>query len=810
MTSPPRPFPHPCPRPPSDRARRHRTARTGAAAAGLLLAAASLTALGAAGPAAAESGDYTWHNAQIEGGGFIPGIVFNRSEPGLAYARTDIGGAYRWDGDDGRWVPLLDWVGWDEWGWTGVAGLATDPVDTDNVYAAVGTYTNDWDPGNGAVLRSRDRGETWEAAELPFKLGGNMPGRGVERLSVDPNDNSVLYLGAPGGHGLWRSTDYGETWSEVESLPNPGDYVQDPDDSSGLSSDNQGVGWIAFDETSASPGSRTQDLYVGVMDKDDTVYRSTDGGESWERIPGLPEGHLAIEGVVDHENGLLYISTSDTGGPYSGDSGDVWKFDFATEEWTNVSPVPSGSEDNNFGYGGLTIDRQNPATLMVSTQISWWPDMQMYRTTDGGESWTQAWRYGAYPERINRYEMDVSAAPWLTFGEDPEPPETAPKLGWMTQAMEIDPFDSDHLLYGTGATLYGIEDLTDWDADETVTVEPKARGIEETAVNDLAAPPGETPLVSALGDIGGFRHEDLGTVPDLMHTEPFHANVTSLDFAESAPEHFVRVGSGDDDSVPSIAVSSDGGATWQPGQEPSGVTGPGTAAMAADGSTIVWSAEGAGVHSSTDSGASWSASSGVPDGARVQADRVDPDVFYAHAGGAFYVSTDGGATFEESAAQELPQSSVRFAAVPGNTGDVWLAGGSEDGAYGLWHSTDSGASFERLSGVEEADTVGFGKAAPGSDYPAVYTSARIDGRRGIFRSDDGGTSWTRINDDRHQWGWTGAAITGDPDVYGRVYVSTNGRGIVYGDSNDSQWWQDSETGWWQDGDTEYWQGDWGD
>ncbi|WP_234433488.1 hypothetical protein, partial [Streptomyces sp. NRRL WC-3549] len=36
---------------------------------------------------------YTWKNARIDGGGFVPGIVFNRSEKNLAYARTDIGGA---------------------------------------------------------------------------------------------------------------------------------------------------------------------------------------------------------------------------------------------------------------------------------------------------------------------------------------------------------------------------------------------------------------------------------------------------------------------------------------------------------------------------------------------------------------------------------------------------------------------------------------------------------------------------------------------------------------------------------------------
>ncbi|WP_218780876.1 hypothetical protein, partial [Streptomyces reticuliscabiei] len=47
-------------------------------------------------PAVGAADTYTWKNARIDGGGFVPGIVFNRTEKNLAYARTDIGGAYRW------------------------------------------------------------------------------------------------------------------------------------------------------------------------------------------------------------------------------------------------------------------------------------------------------------------------------------------------------------------------------------------------------------------------------------------------------------------------------------------------------------------------------------------------------------------------------------------------------------------------------------------------------------------------------------------------------------------------------------------
>ncbi|GGV37496.1 xyloglucanase [Streptomyces griseoflavus] len=755
-----------------------------ALAAGLLAGGPPALAAGAPEPATSLAADtYTWKNARIDGGGFVPGIVFNRGEKDLAYARTDIGGAYRWQESSKTWTPLLDSVGWDDWGHTGVVSLASDTADPDRVYAAVGTYTNDWDPGNGAVLRSTDRGASWRKADLPFKLGGNMPGRGMgERLAVDPNRNSVLYLGAPSGNGLWRSTDSGASWSRVTSFPNPGNYAQDPSDTSGYASDNQGIVWVTFDESTGSAGTATKTVYVGVADKENAVYRSTDAGATWQRIAGQPTGHLAHKGVLDAENGYLYLAYSDTGGPYDGGKGRLYRYATATGTWTDISPVAEA--DTYYGFSGLTVDRQNPGTVMATAYSSWWPDTQIFRSTDGGGTWTQAWSYTSYPNRQNRYTMDVSSSPWLTWGANPSPPEQTPKLGWMTEALEIDPFDSDRMMYGTGATVYGTENLTNWDEDTSFTITPMVRGLEETAVNDLVSPPSGAPLISALGDVGGFRHTDLTKVPPMMFTQPNFMSTTSLDFAESDPGIVVR--SGNLDSGPHIAFSTDNGANWFAGTDPSGVSGGGTVAAAADGSRFVWSPQGAGVHHTTGFGTSWSPSSGIPSGAVVESDRVDPKTFYGFKSGTFYVSTDGGATFKASAATGLPAGdSVRFKALPGTKGDVWLAGGASDGPYGLWHSTDSGASFTKLPGVDEADTVGFGKAAPGASYQTLFTSAQIDGVRGIFRSTDRGATWTRVNDDAHQWGWTGAAITGDPRVYGRVYVATNGRGVVYGDTSDT-------------------------
>ncbi|MEU2239099.1 cellulose binding domain-containing protein [Streptomyces sp. NPDC018338] len=746
--------------------------------AGLLTAAApSVTAAPTAADPAATSASYSWKNVRVDGGGFVPGIVFNRAEKDLVYARTDIGGVYRWNQAAASWTPLLDSVDWDHWGHTGVVGLASDTVDPDRLYAAVGTYTNDWDPGNGAVLRSADRGATWQRTDLPFKLGGNMPGRGMgERLAVDPHKNSVLYLGAPSGNGLWRSTDSGVTWSKVSSFTNPGNYQQDPTDTSGYNSDEQGIVWVTFDESTGTPGTATGTIYVGVGDKENAVYRSTDAGATWTRLPGQPTGYLAHKGVLDAENGHLYLAYSDTAGPYDGGKGRVWRYATATGEWKDISPVAEA--DTFHGFSGLTVDRQRPGTVMVSAYSAWWPDTQIFRSTDSGSTWTKAWDYTAYPTRANRYTMDVSTVPWLTWGATPAAPEQTPKLGWMTEALEIDPFDSDRMMYGTGATIYGTQELTKWDTGTNFTIRPMVKGLEETAVLDLASPPSGAPLISALGDIGGFRHTDLTAVPSMMFTSPNFTSTTSLDYAETNPNAVVR--SGHLDGGPRVAFSADNGANWTAGQEPSGVTGGGTVAVSADGGRYVWSPDGTGVHTGT--GGAWTASTGIPAGATVESDRVDPRTFYGFKDGTFYASTDGGATFTARATGLPAKGNARFKAVPGRKGDIWLAGGAPDSTYGLWHSTDGGAAFTRVSGVDQADTVGFGKAAPGAAYPALYTSAKIGGVRGIFRSTDAGTTWVRINDDAHQWGWTGGAITGDPRVYGRVYVSTNGRGIIYGDT----------------------------
>ena len=117
------------------------------------------------------------------GGGFVDGLVFSPRVPDLLYARTDVGGAYRWDAPTQTWIPLLDWLGPDQANFTGIESIGLDPSNPDRIYLAAGTYRF----GDAAILRSDDRGKTFKIFKVPFRMGGNDDGRANgERLAVDP------------------------------------------------------------------------------------------------------------------------------------------------------------------------------------------------------------------------------------------------------------------------------------------------------------------------------------------------------------------------------------------------------------------------------------------------------------------------------------------------------------------------------------------------------------------------------------------------------------------------------------------------
>jgi hypothetical protein len=721
----------------------------------------------------ASTGPYTWKSVTIRGGGFVDGIIFSPIQRDRVFARTDMGGAYRFDAALNGWVPLLDWISRNESNWIGVESIAADPQDPDVVYMAAGTYLT---AGNGVIMRSTDAGASFTVYPIAVPMGGNSDGRSMgERLAIDPNLTSTLYFGSR-ANGLLRSTDSGATWQNVVSFP-----VLGGNSSGGT---QLGLSFVVFDPTSGSSGSASSVIYVGVADvtAGSNLYVSRDAGENWQLIDGGPSAQMPHHAVLD-ATGKLYLVYNNGPGPNGITAAGVWTYDTASGQWQDITP--SGLTKSH-GFGGLSVDASAPGTAVVST-IDMWPD-QILRTTDGGSHWTEI---GANAQH------NPNGAEWLRFGATNC---AAPSYsGWMGD-IEIDPFDSNHVMYVTGQGVWSTNDVAAPAAsDRTWTFED--RNLEQTAVTDMVSSVNGA-FLSCVGDIAGMRHEDLSVpAPTGMYDNPVFGNCTSLDFAANDPSIVVRAGNPSSANPRKYgAYSRDNARTWAPFASlpvPSNATcsSGGKLALSADGSSVVWSlrctvttgdasTSSTTIAVSSDMGASWTPVVGVPAGASIAADRRNPAKFYAYAyannAGAVYVSTDSGKTFAaaQNTAAFLGRGVIR--AMFGVEGDVWIVA-SSGSSSALYHSTQSGDNFLPAA-VDGAYAVGFGKAADGQSTPAVYLFGQVAGTLGFFRSDDLGRSWSRLDDDRHQFG-TAGYIAGDENVYGRVYIGTNGRGIVYGDPN---------------------------
>ena len=716
---------------------------------------------------------YTWNNVRIVAGGYVDGIIAHPGQQGLFYARTDVGGAYRYNATTAQWVPLNDWTPPADSQWMGIESIAIDPNNTNMLYMVAGLYTPSW-AANGAVLVSSDQGAHFTSYPLSFRVGGNEDGRNVgERLQVDPNKGSVLFYGTfndasqPSTNGIWTSTDSGSTWTRVSGF-------------NALSSDGTGAGvaFIAFYKPSSSAGSPTKTIFAGVSTSTaaSSLYESTDGGVTWAPVAGGPAtGMLPQRGLIGPD-GNLYITYGNTIGPNGMTAGQVWKYSIGLNIWQNITPTDPYNYPS--GYSGLSVDPEKPGTVIVMTMDHWWPSDTMYRTTNGGSSWTDV---GANAVR------DSSLSPWIV-----QQGQTQAAFGNWGEAV-IDPFNSAHAMYGYGGGIWSTSDLTSADSGQATQWSLGDNGIEETAVLAMISPTAGAPLISGLGDVCGFVHTNLSAAPTTQVTNPVCSNGTGLDFAKSTPSTIVRVGTGGNNVFGS--VSSDGGNTWTAFANQAGSSnGGGTVAISADGGTIVWAPSDVAPVASTNNGASWttltypssSGTANLPTGVQVLSDGANANLFYAwnQATGTFFSSSDKGVTWYASATSGLPVlaswQSSQAVTVTGVQGDIWLATPS-----GLYRSQSSGWSWSQVdaSTVTAATSIGFGKAAAGAYYPTIYVAGTVNGVAGLFRSTDVGATWVQINDAQHQWGGV-SRVVGDPRTFGTVYLGTSGaRGIIYGTSS---------------------------
>ena len=667
-----------------------------------------------------------------------------------------MGGAYRWEERQQRWIPLQDANSVSSY--MGIESLAADPADPNIVYLAAGMYFRD----EAAILRSSDRGSSWRVVPVPFKMGGNEPGRGLgERLAIDPSRTSRLLFGSR-HDGLWRSEDSGNSWTRVDSFPHRGLGVPRP------RTTHAGISFVVFDPSAAGT------VYAAVADPaEQRLYRSEDGGISWIAVAGGPPPQmLPVRASID-DKGNLYIAYSTGIGPSEIEDGSVWRLDMRSGRWSDITPDPRSEG----GYMGISVDHQSEGRLAVSSINRWRPGDTVWVSANHGRSWTDL-------AAISR--RDIAISPWLDFGEE------EPEFGHWTAGLAIDPFNSGTIAYTTGATVYRTDDAQ----KPNMLWRPWVLGIEQTAVITLISPTGGAHLVSGFGDIAGFVHDRLDASPPRMHLNPTLSNTNNLDYAGLAPSIVVRSGSRHDPEPDgaSLAWSQDGGRSWRSLKVPPidgkrrDTNGEAPIDVSADGRTFIVGTPV--VMATGDRGRSWFAPHGLPSGARAIADKAAPNLFYAidFATSRMFVSSDGARSFHAARAAGLPrnfapdrprnrESQFPLKATPGRAGQLWLKLGGR-----LFRSDDFGASFSAASGDDiDIELFGLGRAAAAGRTPTLFAIGTKGGIRGVWRSDDGGAHWLRINDDRHQWGLRFRAISGDPRIHGRVYVATDGRGLFYGD-----------------------------
>ncbi len=688
---------------------------------------------------------FSWGNISFEGMGFVTGIASHPLDPDYIVARTDVGGNYRWDPEESRWIPLLD-----AFNAPGVAADAMSSSDPALLYSVV---------SGGMLLKSDDRGDSWSVMEGFRDIYVNANSRyyrwGGKRLAVDPNNRGKVLYYASERDGLWKSPDYGVSWRQITLEEVPAGKVG-------------GIAFVAFDGTSGGSEKESKVVYAGVQGEG--VFGTKDGGITWSRLWNYTAEEVdqkPVSGIVSSD-GTLYVTTSaQENERHDGNEGRITRY--RDGSITDITP----SINNGLGFTGIDAAPEDPGKIIA---MQWKPGLQngIHLSSDGGETW----------KNISFANRDET--PWF-------PNYTSHT--WTSHIM-FDRRDPGKVWKANGFGIYHTCNIHDDNPLWTTVM----TGLEELVAGQVHVPPvnkGKA-VFSLVMDKIAFSHDQIDKVPSRDVFGGLFGIGTGMDYCRSNPSLAVIVGSQMVDvSEPRHLFTSDNGISWEPIPAiPDGFNNGNIAISATNENLWVWaphnevtSLPNVQMHYTTDKGNTWQPSSGIPEIRNnathtwsqsnfLAPDRVNGNLFYYYLlneNGALYRSNDGGHTFSK-VFSGLPQyHRCRLKAVPFMEGHLFFH--TEGGI--ILHSDDYGSTWREMTGISEVFGIGFGKSLTNAAEPAIYIAATIDEVQAVFLSGDYGKTWQNISKGNMPAGKV-RDISGDLRTAGLVYFATRGRGVMYG------------------------------
>lgn len=708
--------------------------------------------------------EYVWDNVALGGGGFVTGLLFHPAEQDLLYARTDVGGMYRWDKNVNKWKQLSNGFSRAEANMYGVDGIAIDPKDPNVLFMVAGKYW--WK--EGGLFKSVDRGETWKKI-LEVPVSANMSDRDVgECIALDPYDSNIIYFGTRRS-GMYRSDDGGESWTVSK------DIKLMPEDPNG-SKDVNAIRTVVFDPRKGA-GDYAAAVYISTASQG--VFVSKDNGASWQAMEGSPSA--AARMAVD-QNGVLYAAGKD----------GLYKFE--NDNWSDISPA-KGAE-----YRAVAVAHDDPNFIVASANTGNIMLMPVFVSEDGGKTWRDAMDNFTFTKQAEYYEDDNISA--------------------NTCCVTIDPFNKKHVLISDWHGIWETEDIT---KKPQVHWNQKIRGIEEMCPATAVCPPeGKNFLLLATADNDGFPISNIYelqsrkfTDKDLTYGAPRLMVCRDIAICEQKPEIVVRVGQTHFQEAAG-GYSLDGGETWQefPSSPFENVSGSGDTMLGARVAisaginedtgwpTILIGQNKCNLKISRDMGKTWTENpqfNTISDSIwdrkynTIASDKVIHNRFYIYYENCIYVTDDGGTTWREGAETEGTISGLfNMKTPPGRANELWYTPGEGNG--GLYHSTDGGMTMEKIRGISDVILFCFGMAQEGSEYPTIFAYATVNQREGIYRSVDYGKSWEQIDIESCKVGNEPIFMEGDRQHFGVVYIGTDGSGTYYGAPAGTNFGGESEPG----------------